>query len=84
MHQKTIIVQFNIPQWLTSMAIVKVTSHRSREKLQRLIGKTQGYFSWKRRGSWYECPDDKLEEVLKIKGIKKSKLKSDLKPYINW
>jgi hypothetical protein len=64
--------------------IVRVTSHRARQKLQRLVGRTQGYFSWDRDGSWYECPPDKLEQALTIKGIRRAKWKDDLRPYIKW
>lgn len=65
--------------------IVRVNSHRAREKLHRLIGvETQGYHSWHREGSWYECPAEHLEEALKIKGIKKATFKDDMSRYVSW
>ncbi len=64
--------------------IVRVTSHRAREKLHRLVGRTQGYFSWGRAGSWYECPPEMLTQALSIKGIKPARWKDDLRPYIDW
>ena len=65
-------------------SIVRVTSHRARKNLQQLVGRTQGYFSWDRQGSWYECPLDKVEQVLAIKGIRRSRWKNDLRPYVKW
>jgi len=65
-------------------SIVKVCSHRAREKLHCLVGITQGYFSWHREGSWYECPADKLEQALTIKGVKTARWKDDLRPFIQW
>lgn len=67
------------------MTIIRVTSHRARDKFHRLVGKeTQGYFSWDRMGEWRECPPDKLEEALKIKGIKRAKWQGDLRRCIDW
>jgi hypothetical protein len=64
--------------------IVRVLSHRAREKLHRLIGETPGYFSWHREGSWYECPPDKLDQAVKIKGIRRARWRDDLRPFIRW
>lgn len=62
--------------------LVKVGSHRAREKLARLLGYLPpGYYSWRREGEWYEVPHDTLAEALAIKGITRAKRKSDLKRF---
>jgi hypothetical protein len=67
------------------MAIIRTTSHRSRDKLKSLLGyDPQGYFSFFKHGDWREVPDDKLDEILKIKGITKSKLPDKAMQYIDW
>lgn len=63
------------------MTIVRVTSHRARDKLFALIGKQQGYFSWERRGEWRECPPSMLGPALQITGIKRAKWTDDLRKY---
>lgn len=68
-------------------ALVRVGSHRAREKLILFLGyKPQGYFKWYKRGEWREVPEDKVEELLKeeIKGISRSKWDEDLRQYIDW
>lgn len=51
------------------------TSHRSRQKLKQIIGESSGFYAIKNRGftgeDIYECTNDQLPEVLKIKGIRK-------------
>jgi len=65
--------------------IIKTTSHRSREKLKRTLGyMPEGYFSFHKTGDWREIPDDRSEDVLKIKGITRSKLPEGAMHYINW
>jgi hypothetical protein len=65
--------------------IIKTTSHRSREKLKQLLGyMPQGYFSFYKNGDWREVPDDRSEDVLKIKGISRSKLPETARQYIDW
>ena len=64
--------------------VVRVTSHRAREKLRCLIGPTQGYYSWTRDGSWREYPPERVEEALAIKGVKRSMWREDLRPYVDW
>jgi hypothetical protein len=67
------------------MAIVRVNSHRAREKMERLLGfEPTEYFSFSHDYHWWEVPDDKLEEILKIKGIRKSKLPENARECINW
>ena len=64
--------------------LVKVSSHRAREKLVRLLGYVpQGYFSWRREGEWLEVPHGKLAEALAIKGISRAKWKPDLKKFFS-
>lgn len=66
--------------------LVRVTSHRAREKLERLLGyPPKGYFSWQRAGSWREVPADKRAAALAIKGIKPAGRKvDDLREYISF
>ena len=65
--------------------LVKVGSHRARERLERLLGYLPpGYFSWQRQGEWREIPDDKLAQALAIKGITRARRRDDLRPFINW
>lgn len=67
------------------MTIVRTTTHRSRDKLKRLLGyETQGYFSFFKQGDWREVPEERLEEILNIKGITKSKLPEKAIQYIDW
>ena len=50
--------------------MVRIGSHRAREKLERLLGTLpQTYFSWHREGQWCEVPAEKLTDALLIKGI---------------
>lgn len=63
--------------------IVKVNSHRARQKLTSLLGECpKGYFSFNKPGEWLEVPDN--PEILKIKGITKSKLPEGAMQYISW
>jgi hypothetical protein len=63
-------------------ALVKVGSHRARQKLVRLLGYLPpGYFSWQRQGEWREVPHDKLTEALAIKGISRANRKPDLRRF---
>ena len=65
--------------------IIKTTSHRSREKLARLLGyEPQGFFSFFKSGDWREVPEERIDEILKIKGITKSKLPEKARGYIKW
>lgn len=36
------------------ITVVRITSHRAREKLDHLIGNTQTYYSWERKGEWQQ------------------------------
>lgn len=68
---------------MSGVAVVRVKSHRAREKLKDLLGfLPDGYFSWERDGEWREVPVDRLEEILRIKGISRSKRADDLRPYL--
>ena len=54
---------------------VKITSHRSRDRLESVLGYVPcAYFSFRKDGEWYEIPDEQSQKVLRIKGIVKSKL----------
>jgi hypothetical protein len=68
-----------------AMNVVRTTSHRSRERLARLLGAVPvGYFSFTKRGDWREIPESKLQEAVKIPGVTKSKLPTDAMRYIDW
>lgn len=66
---------------LTKTFWVKVTSHRGREKMYRLLGfKPQSYFAWGVNGEWYQLPERETKEsILSIKGVSLvKKLRNDL------
>ena len=59
--------------------LVRVSSHRAREKLAQLLGYLPpGFFSFRREGEWYEVPHDKVAEAIAIKGIHRAKRRPDL------
>jgi hypothetical protein len=71
--------------WIGSdPTVVRVTSHRAREKLDRLIGRTQAYYQWDKNGEWRAVPPESLDECLAITGIKRAKWSSDMRQCINW
>lgn len=53
--------------------LLKVGSHRANDKLIRLIGSTQNWYSYKHSGYLVECPQASVEEALKITGITRSR-----------
>jgi hypothetical protein len=67
----------------STMILVRVNSHRARERLYRLLGKpARGYFSFRFKGEFREVPESKIVEALKIKGISKTRRKlADLSEY---
>lgn len=69
------------------LALIKIGSHRARERLEQLLGRLpKGYFDWHRQGEWREVTPEELEKVkaAKIKGITQSRWIDGLRPYINW
>ncbi len=69
------------------LALIKIGSHRARQKLENLLGRLpSGYFDWHRQGEWREVTPEELEKVkiAKIRGITQSRWTDGLRPYINW
>ncbi len=65
--------------------LVRVRSHRARQKLAGLLGAMpRGYFCWDRPGEWRAVPADRLDDARKIKGITASKWTDEHRPYIDW
>lgn len=62
---------------MSEIAIVRVKSHRAMDKLVRLLGYSPVYYWSMLSDHVYEVPKDLLPEILKIKGITKSKVKAD-------
>lgn len=54
--------------------MIKVGSHRARQKLFQLLGKLQCYFSWDTSctGGFYMIDDADLNKALEITGISKA------------
>jgi hypothetical protein len=68
-------------------AIVRIGSHRARDKLQLAIGRLpQTYFSWDRGGEWCEVTPAELVTLKgrRIKGITQSAWDDDLRPHTKW
>ena len=61
-----------------AVTLVKVSSHRARQRMTRITGTLQAYFSWKREGEFYFVPDEQLEQVLAIKSINRARRPADL------
>ena len=71
----------------TGKFLIRVQSHRAREKLISLLGYLpKGYYSWTRSGEWREVSPAELAKIQDagIKGITKSLWTEDLRPYIKW
>ncbi len=70
------------------MAIVRIGSHRAREKLKRLFGgaERQGYYKWNKPGEWREVSQEEMNRLREkpIKGVTQSKWDDDLRKYIDW
>ena len=60
--------------------LVRADSRRARDYLTRLLGEehSQSYYSFRREGIFFICPNDKLEEALAIKGVKRSRPTPDM------
>jgi hypothetical protein len=68
-------------------ALVRVNSHRARDKMQRAIGHLpQGYYNWQAAGEWREVTPGELQVLkdAKIKGITQSRWNDDLRRYLPW
>lgn len=58
--------------------LVRIGSHRAREKLWRLLGgPVQTYFSWRREGIWCHVPPEKRQAALQLTGISAGPNKTD-------
>lgn len=56
------------------MQYLKFNSHRAREKAERFLGyRPKAYYNMAVDYHLYEVPEDKVEELLLIKGISKGK-----------
>ncbi len=60
--------------------VIKTTSHRAREKMTRILGKRQAYYSWNREGEFYRVTPKEFEALKGIKGLHKSRDGNDLCP----
>lgn len=68
-------------------ALVRVGSHRARERLYRFIRREpQGYFSYQRSGEWREVTVAELAMIKtnKLTGITASRWQDDLRGYTNY
>jgi hypothetical protein len=68
-------------------ALVRVNSHRARDKMERAIGRLpQGYFSFHAKGEWREVTPEELKTLkdAKIKGITQSRWNDQLLRYLPW
>jgi len=68
-------------------ALVRINSHRARNKLQRTLGHLpQGYFNFFAQGEWREVTPEELQKLkdANIKGITQSRWNDQLRRYISW
>lgn len=68
-------------------ALVKVSSHRARDKMARCIGRLpQGYYSFHANGEWREVTTEELQKLkdAKITGITQSCWSDQLRRYLPW
>lgn len=68
-------------------ALIKIGSHRARNKLKQLLGYLpQSYFSYDKKGEWREVTPKELELIKKedIAGITQSSWSDDLIGTFNW
>lgn len=65
---------------------IKINSHRARDRVASALGRLpQGYFDWNKKGEWREISPEEFEKVKDIKGVTKSRVKSEnLCQYISW
>ena len=67
------------------MALVRVDSHRARNKLARALGYLpQGFFVFSQKGEYREVPADRVPEIITITGIRQAKWRDDLLRYVSW
>lgn len=58
----------------TDHVLVRVKSHRARRKLVTLLdGKPPTYFSFRFKGEFIPVPTERINEVLRITGISRTK-----------
>jgi hypothetical protein len=68
-------------------ALVRVNSHRARDKMQKAIGRLpQGYYNFHAAGEWREVTPDELQKLkdADIKGVAQSRWNDQLRPYLPW
>jgi len=59
--------------------LVRVSSHRSRERLFRLLGsEPDAFYSFRDSGNFYAIPAERLDEARKIAGVTKARPKGEL------
>lgn len=56
---------------MTRLVFVRIGSHRALDKLTRMLGSPQTYFSHYHAGNLAETPEDRLTDALQIKGIRR-------------
>ena len=67
-----------------SATLVRTTSHRSRDRMERVVAGLVPYFSWARAGEFYYVPAESLDAVLAIKGITRARKPADLAKCWDW
>jgi hypothetical protein len=68
-------------------ALVRVNSHRARDKMQKAIGRLpQGYYNFHAEGEWREVTPDELQKLkdADIKGVTQSRWNDQLRRYLPW
>lgn len=68
-------------------ALVRVNSHRARNKMQQVIGHLpQGYYNFHADGEWREVTLEELQKLkaANIKGITQSRWNDELRSYLPW
>jgi hypothetical protein len=77
----------HVPHLPEGFTLLRCTSHRSRQQLQRLSAdQLQGFYSWGTActGGFIACPDQLVTAACQIKGIGKASSRFTYHPCINW
>ena len=66
--------------------LIRVNSHRARQKMAKLIGEQQCYYSFDRycTGGFYRLLKEDAAKALVITGISKARDGDDIHPCIKW
>lgn len=65
--------------------VIRVKSHRAREKMFRVTGIMRSLFSFFFDGEFYWVPDGQAAELLKIKGVTRARVdESKLRKCWSW